>query len=235
MRVTLITDYRDYYDHIFHAAGNATFRRMAHDRGMPKYRQFEILKRAEICTPPFHAIGSEQANKLYGPMDNIVAYTDEYQHCGEGKELLPYGDAVNRFCLPGLITPIYCTSWINTTGTYDEARSYRYLQIGAKAFWLRYEGKGGWMSNHAGDTEIYVEGDCEPIGHHVLASYPMFAIDFVIPVDRPIPDRFEDVLDRGVAIDFNTAPGLKWTGIEDVLSAIDVYDLISDWHKNNAA
>jgi hypothetical protein len=222
MKLKLLSDFRDYYDHVFFPDGDMIVHRMAHDRAMPKWRQFDILQRSGIATPPVYTVGSSQADKLYGPADNVVVYTDEHLHCGGGKTMTSYDAAVKRFppCQHA------CVPWYNSTGSYSESRSYRYLKIGGMAFWLRYEGRGGWMSNHAEETEIYLNGWCEQIESYVLSSYPMCAIDFVIPVDRHDPDDFADVLDQGIAIDFNTAPGLRHTGIEDVLSAIDIYNLL---------
>jgi hypothetical protein len=227
MKLKLISDFRDYYDYVFYPDGDTPVYRMAYDRAMPKHRQFEIMGRAGIPVPPFYEVGSAQANNLYSPDDIVVVYEDEYQHCGGGKLRLSYKEAVNRFAaLSHHLTNYYCVPWVNTTGILDESVSYRYLQIGSKAFWLRYVGKGGWMSNHAEDTLIFVEGECDLIESHVLASYPLCAIDFVVSVAKPIPETFEDVINFGVAIDFNTAPGLKWTGIDDILPATEVYRLI---------
>lgn len=38
----------------------------------------------------------------------------------------------------------------------------------------------------------------------------------------------------GYAIDFNSAPGMKWTGIDELLQPWDVYKLISDFIDRNS-
>lgn len=154
--------------------------------------------------------------------DLIVVYTDDCAHGGEGKKLIAVCDMsdADRECL--------CSQWINTTGEFGKAQSYRLLQIGHRAWWLRYEGSGGWMSNNCCETEIFIEGECLGLKRSPrLNKYPLFAIDFVVPVNSRIPETFEELFIIGKAIDFNTAPGMRWTGMNDILQPVDVYNLIS--------
>ena len=76
------------------------------------------------------------------------------------------------------------------------------------------------MSNHCEDTMIYIISECRAISANVLRSYPLFAIDFVFPVNTTQDDEVNLV--GGYAIDFNSAPGMKWTGMDELLQPWDV-------------
>jgi hypothetical protein len=223
MKIQLKTDFRDYYDHVFYPDGGVIFERMAHDRQMPKQKQFEILRSAGLNVPELFQIGETYLHPPATSLDKIVVYTDEHLHCGLGKHLLAYSDLGSS----DLPLQLNFTPWIDSTGSLVEAVSHRYLQIGHLAFWLKYRGSGGWMSNHATNTDISIEDWCDLIP--TLGGYPMCAIDFVIPFHKGSPAIFADVLLNGTAVDFNTAPGLRWTGLEDAASPLDIYKLICDW------
>ena len=220
----LDTDFRDYYDYAFPREGSKIFSRIANDRSMSKLDQFHLLQKLNLRTPMYGSPEILSANGLSND-DLVVVYTDDKAHCGEGKKLVDLGLALQDHpcCL--------CSQWINTSGNFDNSTSYRLLQIGDRAFWLRYEGIGGWMSNHCEDTNIYVETECKPINAEVLRHYPLLAIDFVFPVSKPYEDKVN--LIDGYAIDFNSAPGMKWTGMDDILQPFEVYNLLADFVDRN--
>lgn len=221
-KIALYSDFRDFYDYMFSSAGNEVFHRIAHDRSMNKIVQNDIMVKLGLKTPSFNRVKDQ---RLGSPLDNIVVYTDPDLHCGDGKILTDFNHALDAY------PNHWSAPWVNTTGEYDRAESHRLLQIGNRAWWLRYSGVGGWMSNHCGETSITVEGECEALDRENsshLAGWPLFAIDFVIPVNTPIDDDFQYVIDNGFAIDFNSAPGLRGTGMNDILSAAEIYDLICE-------
>ena len=222
----LQSDFRDYYDFAFSKDDKVTFFRNAGDRSMSKLDQFHLLQKLDLRTPMYGTPKILSANGL-GRDDLVVVYIYDKAHCGEGKTLIDLSLALQDH--PCTL----CSQWVNTTGSFDESRSYRLLQIGDRAWWLRYEGIGGWMSNHCEDTMIYIESECSAINAEVLRPYPLFSIDFMFPVNTPYDDKL-NLLD-GYAIDFNSAPGMKWTGIDEILQPWDVYNLISDYTDRNIA
>lgn len=220
----LQTDFRDFYDMAFPRESDRVFNRMAGDRSMSKSAQFSLLDSLGFSTP-IRGLG-KYLKSLTPLRDNdlIVIYTDDRAHGGEGKKFTSLGgmSAADRECL--------CSQWINTTGEFDKAQSYRLLQIGHRAWWLRYEGVGGWMSNNCCETEIYIEGECQDLKRSPkVDEFPLFAIDFVVPVNSRTPETVEELFTIGKAIDFNTAPGMRWTGMNDILQPADIYNLISDF------
>lgn len=95
-------------------------------------------------------------------------------------------------------------------------------------WWLSYESKGSWQSNHAEEVEVKVLSETlnrdayAREGEHdfsLLESYPIFAIDFVYSLARR----------QLMAIDFNSAPGLKHTGMDQILGAKACFDLIHEF------
>jgi hypothetical protein len=212
--VNLISDFKDFYDYAFDRESDRTFYRNAGDRSMPKMDQFRLLL-TQGFKVPFVGTPDELIGSL-GPSDLVVVYEDDRAHCGEGKILTEIDIAFHDYW------DYPCSQWINSTGEYDRAQSYRLLQVGDRAWLLRYEGTGGWMSNHCDNTDIFIEGEIEALPNF---GYPLFAIDFVNKVNDPAPETLED-LKRLFAIDFNSAPGMRWTGMNDILQAAEVVQLI---------
>ena len=104
-----------------------------------------------------------------------------------------------------------CTQYLNTKKVFDYAVSYRHLQIGDRAFWIRYTSFNDWRSNCGdGDIDLIEERNIIPI------KQPLFAIDFV---------KYNN---NYYAIDFNIAPGIKGTGIEKIIPAKQVVELIKE-------
>jgi hypothetical protein len=227
VRVTLDSDFRDFYDYCFPIVGDKVFRRFAHDGRMGKVAQYGIMRHhLDLNTLDFELV---KCQKFGSPLDNIVVYTDAALHCGEGKLLTSFNHALDFH------PEKWSTPWVNTAGEYDRAESHRLLQIGGRAWWLKYCGQGGWMSNHCGETTISVVGECGALTRDdfpILENWPMFAIDFVVPVSKTIGIDFQDVLTHGFAIDFNTAPGIRGTGMNEILSAPDICELIRGWFES---
>jgi hypothetical protein len=210
----LISDFRDFYDFAFDRDSADIFYRNAGDRSMSKMEQFRLLLTLGFQLP-FVGTPDLLAN-IIGPFDLVVVYTDDCAHCGEGKIFTELEIAIKDY------SHQLCSQWINTTGEFDRSQSYRLLQVGDRAWLLRYEGTGGWMSNHCEDTQIYIEGEIEALPN---PGYPLFAIDFVNKVNSPVPETLED-LKQLFAIDFNSAPGMRWTGMNEILQPSEVLELI---------
>jgi hypothetical protein len=223
MKISLEADFRDYYDCIFYPGAEASYRRMAHAGDMPKQRQIDIMRKLRLQTLPFLPCAEQRPVKTIP----LVVYTDPAAHCGEGKLLVEWRHAIEAHPLD------YSIPFIATTNDPHKATSHRLLQVGSRAWWLWYEGHGGWMSNHCHETRISVIEEIAPIpAAACVKEFPIFAIDFVVPVAKTPIYKFSEVLEYGYAIDFNSAPGLRGTGIEDILSSVEVYRLVAETLSN---
>lgn len=192
------SDFRDWYDHAASGEG-PVLRRMATDRSMSKRDQFRILEEAGFTVPLYGDV-----EFVMGWMNDVVVYDDELAHCGEGKRLLNY----KQYCVESWESGIqnaFCSAFVGNPG-----ESLRLLQLGKMQFWIEYKSNESWMSNVGDGTVELVDYDLQA-GLHPKIRLPIWAVDFVI-----------DQSGRRYAIDFNTAPGCKWTGIEKVVSAADV-------------
>ncbi len=224
MKIQLTSDFSDFYDHWFCGAyekPNRTFDRASRTT-MSKRQQFQLLQEMGFNVPS-HGTVTEVVERLAGtqqeqsPPLTLVGYTDEFAHAGEGKIIRAY------YYLISEQPHLYCSEFIPTSEDTTISISYRLLQVGDRAWWLKYEGRGSWMSNHAPDVTVEVLHEAHGFwdtGEEIRPKqYPLFAIDFVVPVGS----------EKKLAIDFNTAPGLKQTGMEEILSAKECYELIAEW------
>ena len=234
MQIKLKSDFREYYDHHFAGSQDKTdliFDRRS-DSGPSKREQLFLLEQLE-CHPPLHGFVKDIVPKLLQLKPKtlyhnkfIVIYTDEHKHRGEGKICV----SINAKQVLENFQDNYCSLFIpSTDNPLEKSISRRLLCIGNRCFWLTYQSPTNWMSN-AHDTTITY--NCETLNrknycnecyaaeliYDLLKPYPMFAIDFVESL----------VHKKLMAIDFNISPGLKYTGIEDILSAKHVYQLIHD-------
>jgi hypothetical protein len=224
MRVRLNSDFTDWYDHQFagkYEAADAELVRIANDPDftLSKRQQFKLLEEVGLNTP-INGEVSEIAPQVGS--NKLVVYLDEFAHRGEGKVLLDSEDAIAQY------PNHYCSVWIDTA-TSDgliKSNSWRLLQIGNKGWWLKYQNPDSWLSNVGENVSIKLGHesnfweDCD-LNRLVLKEYALFAIDFVFYKSKPL------------AIDFNPAPGMKWTGIEKVISAKEIYSLIVDYIASN--
>lgn len=221
MKIGLDSDFRDFYDHWFDLPPhNYVLKRIARPKkGISKRNQFELLEQAGFTTP-LHGLVRDVWAKTRN--DYLVVYDDEFAHCGKGKILAHRTKAAMQ------ASDKYCSVFIPTTPEPTlEAESSRLLAIGNRLFWLKYR-SNDWMSNHAEIVDISVTGETlnrdafSVEGGHdfdFLNRYPLFAIDFVQSLHSG----------RLLAVDFNSAPGLKGTGMEDFVSPAKVVELISEF------
>jgi hypothetical protein len=165
--------------------------------GPTRIQMFDMFsKKKAVYNPPIHGI----VRDIWKEAQKLVVYTDLKAHRGEGKVLLPSDQAVKQY--PNAFASAYIEG---------PPASLRLLQIGWMSFWLRYESDDKWRSN-VGDVKITVEQISGQ--NEFLEDYPLVAIDYVQGPDKPH------------AIDFNIAPGIQWTGIEDHLKGPEVVDLL---------
>lgn len=228
MNIKLNTDWTDYYDHWFCGSWEAP------DRTLDRLMRNTLSKRDQLLQLHFAGF----AVPLHGPVLSVaqqvmyaqaqkppaqlmqeaapalVVYTDEYAHAGEGKVLLPYYHAL------GTYPNRYATEYIQTHTDPTIAVSTRLLYIGEQAFWLEYQAQGDWRSNCGEQVTIKECAAAFTMPRDPLFDrYPIFAVDFVRHLHTGTL----------LAIDLNTAPGLKNTPVETLLHSKRVYDLIEAW------
>jgi hypothetical protein len=209
IKLGLQTDFRDYYDFAFHpiASADTVVDRIANGVGFSRYEQFEILNDLGFSTPK-HGKALDLSTKY----DRLVVYTDEFKHCGKGKILVETTDIRSSWVTK------YASEYIDA----EVGKSYRLLFIGNRAFYYEYQSVD-WRSNVGENVQISYPREihsCDIFDNiwfdrqnHHIDVLPIFAIDFV-----------KSYQGKMLAVDFNTAPGLKYTQMSDLLSGIQVYD-----------
>jgi hypothetical protein len=204
LRLRLLSDFSDYYDHWFDSgAGCANLRRYSTD-GVGRFEQLYFMGRAGIKVPAYGVVRSllgdvprygapeAEPHRVSKRATKLVVYTDDMAHCGEGKVLVSLDEAMERY--PDNVATEYIEGCPGV--------SWRYLQVGVHCFWIEYKSRDDWRSN-CGDVKMQVVG--EGTGWGSLPRLPLFAIDYVIG-------------DELYAVDFNVAPGVRGTGVERILS-----------------
>jgi hypothetical protein len=232
MLLQLSSDFRDYYDVYFAGRlSSAPVFSRASRTNLPRAEAFKLLEAAGYPTPqhgPVTELYERLCTKWYRRHDwteqeiadferssgfiRMVVYTDPYAHAGEGKVFLTGRTAVEAY------PNHYASEFVMSVPSYTASRSFRQLQIGRRTIFLMYESPNDWRSN-AGDCEITILGSGEIEQDNVL--YPLYAVDYLVPDNT------------AYAIDFNTAPQLRGTGIEDTIPARVIVDLISEWYDNH--
>jgi len=143
--------------------------------------------------------------------DAVVIYDDPCSHRGEGKRRGFAGE---------MRADDFASAWVS--GWDSDGKSWRALGVGHRTFWLRYVSKDDWRSN-CGDVEIT---SSDSIGHNVVEALrvlqairrtPVVAVDFIWG-GRTEP----------IAVDLNTAPGLRGTPVESEVSARDLFAAIEE-------
>jgi hypothetical protein len=214
-KVKIVSDFFDYYDHHFDGSSSEiTFSRMSRS-GMARREMLEYLKSIGLKVPVFgrpdEVLARLQRNSEL-PLDRsacVVVHLDENAHCGEGKIRIPLHNAIEQY--PDSLAVEYIPT------PDGQACTWRYLQIGDKGFWLRYSSQNDWRSN-CGDVTVLLLHQ-EKDGHHPWIKDPLFAVDFIKG-------------DSFYAIDFNVAPCIRGTGVENVLPAKDAAEAIKRAIRN---
>lgn len=215
--IKLKSDFHDFYDHWFAGSGQCAtheFERLT-TGGMSRREMLAWFDEAGFLTPRHGLVRDLVATKAIG---QVVVYTDENAHCGEGKIKLFASDAL-QYHPDCYATEYIPTTRVRGTGEYicpDKGVSFRALKIGNKGFLLKYDSIDDWRSNCGNcysevvNTFVFTEA----AARHV-SKYPLLAIDYVKQGNNLL------------AIDFNKAPGLRKSGIEKFMTAQQVYDEIA--------
>lgn len=122
MKLGLISNFREYYDHCFDLSPTDQVIRRITTEGPSKREQFQLLEAAGFTTP-LNGIVRDIHEKTTN--EYLVVYLDEQLHCGAGKVLLHKDIALK------LHPDHYCSIFIPTTPTpMESAVSRRLLAIG---------------------------------------------------------------------------------------------------------
>lgn len=215
MNVILQSDFHDIYDHWFDRTGDLFFYRYMND-GMERRYMFRMFESLGIqCVE--HGFVSDLYNthhqkikrtqtpkktRFFTPGDflQFVIYLDEKAHAGKGKILVSADYAMKSF--PDKYATIYIPS---------SSISFRYLKIGKRTFWVKYQSDDIWRSN-VGDVSIDVV-PAHSDGYHPNIPYTLWAIDFV------------QCRREMMAIDFNISPGMP-EGIENLIKPEEIANQI---------
>lgn len=202
----LVSNFIDYYDHHFDLHGDI-FRRMSNE-GMNRKEMLEFLSKQNLITPPFGIVNQMKNHALIENEAYVVVHTDITSHRGENKLLMRFNEALEQY--PESFMVMYVSSF---TGV-----SWRYLRVGDRSYILRYESED-WRSNWDTKQIVVEREDASDI--HISIEAPLYAIDFV----KNIKPDGSPVM---VAIDYNIAPQIRGTGVEELLTAIDAADAIKN-------
>lgn len=221
----LKTDFRDYYDQWF-AHRDSDFPLYTRTAKTRVRRREELmwLNRWGLRTPLRGKVKDIAARvRKKSPAEPfIVVYLNEYEHIGEGKVLVSVAGFSSHASIIETSHPTkFSTQWIPSG---KKPVSYRFLKVGGFgdefSVWMRYESQTDEWRSNSGDVRIDIlPGDPRPQSQRApidIPSWGIFAIDFV---------RHEET-GAFYAIDWNPAPLVRNTGIEDLVRAEEVYDLI---------
>jgi|GEM_PF-1360121 len=214
MELQLQSNYRDWYDFAFERQGEV-YRRFDYEG--PNRRQMLVMFETSGLPVPRHGLVRDLIPRLAAEFDpqiraqallqvaEVVVYLDESQHAGEGKIKVQAAEALERY-------PDHYASEFHTATPNGKGKTFRYLQVGNRRWWLLYWSEDDWRSN-AGDCDCRLL--CEEVSlYDPLFRYPMFAIDFLPKDNAPY-----------WAIDFNLAPGLK--PLQGLVSGSEIVDLLA--------
>lgn len=205
VKVKLESDFKDYYDHWFAGSwdkSDIVFERFTYSK-TSKLEDFILLKSLGFCIPKIGTVSQLDA-MLLDKFSKVVVYLNDHAHAGEGKRLLSLESAL-------VLYPNHFASEYIINKDYEYSESYRYLRVGSKTFWLKYVSYDDWRSN-CGDVDIsIIDFD---VNLTVPQLNPLFAIDFIKTNNKLI------------ALDYNSSPGLKWTGVEDIMTGKEVFNEI---------
>lgn len=217
----LHSDFPDYYDDFFSNYGPLLIRRS--DSGPRRRDMFQMLNSLGLKTPRYGEVGTV-VNQLMresffsgDTLDSLqlIVYTDEFAQGGKGKIKIRASEAKR------LYGSCFCSEFLESPKKQHPS-SLRYLQLGNRRWWLRYvnltQNPSEWRSNFGPDVEVRVIEEVKGLEYHPDIQEPMFSIDFIPTM--PL-----------LAVDFNLAPRLQGTGIDEVLAPGDAFRLLRDAHR----
>ena len=227
MQIKLDSDFQDFYDHWFalsHVPFDCIFTRRS-DSGMSRPEMFNLFEQVGFSTPKYGIVrdifddvkATHPSGILSSDLMQVVVHLDNYTHRGENKVKCSLMEAMQSY--PDCFATEFIANDAEETGF-----SIRYLRIGHRQFWLQYR-SDDWRSN-VGNVDVRVAGEDDHLPENkrrrFMPEAPLLALDF-LAVDRQL-----------VPIDLNVAPGLQRTGVENWISAKEVFNQIQAAILENA-
>jgi hypothetical protein len=217
MKIAILSDWSDWYDHAFASkyACDVVWKRYTR-AWTTRENDYEFLIRQGLKVPRH---GSPEELKADG-VETVVHYIDPYAHAGEGKEVLHIDDAIARS-----YPKMFCSEYLGERT--ENARSTRTLAVGYRMFRLAYS-SDTWQSN-VGDVEIElieqfdIRGDKPHSDWAIDIAYSRWAYEF----HKRSPIWAIDYIGDTV-IDWNPSPGTKWAMIDHMMTASEVYKEVCD-------
>lgn len=162
---------------------------------------FELFTNFDLTTPDYGWL-----DEIRSKHEKFVVYIDLKAHKGQKKLLL------DRVTSSSERVDLFCSQFISTGPI---PTSFRYLVAGKYSFFLKYSSNDTWRSN-CGDIEIelmtkdYLDIMNEIKNKTTSIQKPLYAIDFV------------EKDGTFYALDFNEAPQINGTGIEEIIPVQDL-------------
>lgn len=225
-KLKLYSDFRDEYDHMFDTEGTP-FIRFQRDF-LSKKNQFDLLEKAGYLVPP-HGLAKDLGQQYTHRHQKFVLYADSNAHAGSGKQLTTVTDSDR---LDNYGNPVYASLFVGDLQEMPE--SYRVLNIGTRQFSLRYSSNDAWRSN-VGPVQIDFLYEHTQFTKYAspLPARPLWAIDFVLSGSSYIEGvRIKGTEKVKVAIDLNTSPGIRYTGITKYISHAEIVDELKRFYEN---
>ncbi len=227
------SDFEDYYDTALGVRDSESTLVRRREHIIPRrvaYGQLEMMGWPTVA----HGI-TTQMYKQTGNRFRFVVYRDEFTH---GVNARGYDPLV-------LVRPsVAVEQWPDALCSFytpcmdgDYVVSYSFLSIGRRAFLLTYHQRDklgdtatSWASNRGRFDVQIVRELGEGFNHHM--PVPVWSVDYVMAA------RDKTGIVIPMAFDLNEAPRLIGTGIEKILSADDVADLVveaADYYQDQQA
>jgi len=211
MNVILQSDFTDIYDNWFDRTGDLFFYRYVED-GTERRYMFRMFDDLGIKSPEHGTVleiygkhnqsmsrtQTPKITRFFLPTDflQLVVYTDEKMHAGNGKMLVSANTAIKSF--PEKYASVYIPS---------SSTSFRYLKIGKKSLWIKYKSNDAWRSNVGDVSTDIIEAHSD--GYHPGVPHALWAIDFV--------QSGKELL----AMDFNISPSMP-DGIDAIMTPEEI-------------
>lgn len=211
------SDYHDFYDHCFDVnfSDSDIFYRYAKTQKLRRTDHDELAEVGFRVPPRGKVSALCMAGEPTSRPKQLVVYTDESAHRGDGKVLADASFAFEAY--PDHYSTIYLPQRYPV--------SYRLLLVGKLAFWLRYQSRDDIWRSNVGEVAVTeppkgppgtVDDTIDLVTAALRLGHPLLAVDFV---------EWRELL---WAIDLNTAPQIKGTPIEKKLSPMGVYGALME-------
>ncbi|MEP7219348.1 MAG: hypothetical protein ABI876_10550 [Bacteroidota bacterium] len=219
------SDGEDYYDRALLSRGTeGTFIRRGNG-GLSRHDVFRYLHRLGWPTVPHGTTG--ELHQLLGDRFLVVVYRDLYQH-GLDRD----GEDPLVVVKPGFAAEQWperlCSFYAPFHDDQQRVRSSTQLAIGSRRFLLEYhqsarfgESEDSWASNR-GAYSVKVVRELPRAGFDPVMRYPLWSVDYLLTTHPT------SLVPWPTAFDLNVAPMLAGTGMEEILGATTIADLVSE-------